>query len=122
MNLIQKLLYKRKKAYVKRTRCSKKHRISFREINRLWRGIKSMNLGHRDMSSALDSILIDNHKNFRIYYFDDNDVFDMIKMMEEIRDKNTFRKTLVVGMVCFKLINDLKITNFELYLKYRLLF
>lgn len=120
--LLKRILYKRKKAYVKRTRYLRKHRTSFREINRLWCAIQSANLGYRDMANALDSILINNQKNFRIYYFDDNDVFDMIKIVETVRNRDLLRRTTTGRLVCFKLINDLRITNTELYLKYRLLF
>lgn len=128
MKLIQKILYKRKKWYVKRNRYKRKYRMSFREIKVLWDKINNTQYnndeyyyGLRSVSDILTQILISSQKSFRIYYFDDNDVFDMIKIVETVRNRDVLRKTFTGGMICFKFISDLRITNSELYLKYRLL-
>lgn len=129
MNLFSKLLYKRKKWYVKRTnRYHKKYRMAFRNVEKMWYEVKDINTMSLHLYLALDTILIDKQKSFRLYYFNDDDVFDMIKILEEVRNKEhngtsyvIYQRTLTSCKICFKLINDLRITNPELYVKYKLL-
>ena len=102
--------------------------MAFRDVEKMWYEVKDINTMSLHLYLALDTILIDKQKSFRLYYFNDDDVFDMIKILEEVRNKEhngtsyvIYQRTLTSCKICFKLINDLRITNPELYVKYKLL-
>ncbi len=119
MGWINKLLYERKKKIVSKRRFNK-HPISFKHLKFYIDFIKDkaqISEDYRSANAFLMEVLVNRQKAFRVIYIDDDDVFNMIEIINRVKNNEGY----YIKYIHFKLINDLKISNSELYLKYKLL-